>query len=132
MINKQFEEYKVMRELKRSGTMFTFLREQKNEFGETVSDVPTTVGMINGLYHENNSQIQVKTGDVTQIQTKKLPSVLCLHSDTNRISLQVGDYTILNGKKLLVTGIVNIQEWNTISDISLEVFAGGDASVIQD
>lgn len=131
MINKQFEEYKVMRELKRSGTMFTFLRERKNEFGETVSDVPTTVGMLNGLYHENSSQIQVKTGDTTQIQTKKLPSVLCLYSDTNRLSLQVGDYTILNGKKLLVTGIVNIQEWNAISDISLEVFAGGDASVVQ-
>ena len=30
-------------------------------------------------------------------------------------------FMILNGKKYKVTGIVNIQEWNILGDISLEV-----------
>ena len=45
--------------------------------------------------------------------------LLCLHEDTSL--LKPGDFMILNEKKYKVTGIVNIQEWNLIGDISLEV-----------
>ena len=120
MINTQFEAYKIKRELKRSGIDYEFKRSGVNDFGEPAGE-PIVVGTIRGLYHEQNSSVQVTTGDTTQVRTKKIPMILCLYEDTARLALQVGDELKINDKTFKVTGVVNIQEWNTIADISLEV-----------
>ena len=120
MINTQFEAYKIKRELKRSGIYYEFKRSDVNDFGEPVGE-PTVVGTIRGLYHEQNSSVQVTTGDTTQVRTKKIPMILCLYEDAASLVLQVGDELKINNKTLKVTGVVNIQEWNIIADISLEV-----------
>jgi len=124
MINTRFEAYKIKRELKRSGIDYEFKRSGLNDFGEPVGE-STVVGTIRGLYHEQNSSVQVTTGDTTQVRTKKIPMILCLYEDTARLALQVGDTVTINAKTFKVTGIVNIQEWNLISDISLEVVDSG-------
>ena len=120
MINTQFEAYKIKRELKRSGIDYEFKRSGVNDFGEPVGE-PTVVGTIRGLYHEQNSSVQVTTGDTAQVRTKKIPMILCLYEDAANLVLQVGDELKINNKTLKVTGVVNIQEWNIIADISLEV-----------
>ena len=120
MINTQFEAYKIKRELKRSGVDYEFKRFGVNDFGEPVGE-PTTVGTIRGLYHEQNSSVKITTGDTTQVRTKKIPMILCLYEDAASLVLQVGDELKINNKTLKVTGVVNIQEWNIIADISLEV-----------
>lgn len=120
MINTQFEAYKIKRELKRSGIDYEFKRSGVNDFGEPVGE-PIVVGTIRGLYHEQNSSVQVTTGDTTQVRTKKIPMILCLYEDAVSLVLQVGDELKINNKTLKVTGVVNIQEWNIIADISLEV-----------
>lgn len=124
MINKQFEAYKLKRELKRSGIDYEFRRKLKNEFGESMEETEV-VGIIRGLYHEQNSSIRVSTGDTAQIRTKKIPMILCLYEDAASLILQVGDIVSINTKTFKVTGIVNVQEWNIISDISLEVVDNG-------
>lgn len=120
MINTQFEAYKIKRELKRSGIDYEFKRSGVNDFGEPVGE-PIVVGTIRGLYHEQNSSVQVTTGDTTQVRTKKIPMILCLYEDAASLVLQVDDELKINNKTLKVTGVVNIQEWNIIADISLEV-----------
>lgn len=120
MINTQFEAYKIKRELKRSGIDYEFKRSGTNDFGEPVGEL-IVVGTIRGLYHEQNSSVQVTTGDTTQVRTKKIPMILCLYDDAASLVLQVGDLLEINGRQFKVTGITNIQEWNIISDISLEV-----------
>lgn len=120
MINTQFEAYKIKRELKRSSIDYEFKRSGVNDFGEPVGE-PIVVGTIRGLYHEQNSSVQVTTGDTTQVRTKKIPMILCLYEDAASLVLQVGDELKINNKTLKVTGVVNIQEWNIIADISLEV-----------
>lgn len=120
MINTQFEAYKIKRELKRSGIDYEFKRFGMNDFGEPVGE-SVVVGTIRGLYHEQNSSVQVTTGDTTQVRTKKIPMILCLYEDAASLVLQVGDELKINNKTLKVTGVVNIQEWNIIADISLEV-----------
>ena len=124
MINTRFEAYKIKRELKRSGIDYEFKRKKKNDFGEPVGD-PEVFGSLKGIYHEQNSNIQVTTGDTTQVRTKKIPMILCLYEDIARLALVVGDTVIINAKTFKVTGVVNIQEWNLISDISLEVVDSG-------
>jgi hypothetical protein len=120
MINTRFEAYKIKRELKRSGIDYEFKRSGVNDFGEPVGE-PIVVGTIRGLYHEQNSSVQVTTGDTTQVRTKKIPMILCLYEDAASLALQVGDELKINNKTFKVTGVVNIQEWNIIADISLEV-----------
>lgn len=120
MINTQFEAYKIKRELKRSGIDYEFKRFSLNNFGEPDNE-SVTVGMIRGLYHEQNSNIQITTGDTTQVRTKKIPMILCLYDDAASLDLQVGDFLKINERQFKITGVTNIQEWNIVSDISLEV-----------
>ena len=122
MINKQLEVYKIRREIRRSGETYTFMRPSLNEFGEPSGD-ETEVGSLRGLYHEQNSNVQLTTGDTTQIRTKKLPMILCIYEDAKTLNLQLGDKLYLNDRILKVVSLVNIQEWNIIGDLSLEEVA---------
>lgn len=120
MINNKFEEYKIRRELLRSGNDYTFYRNGTNEFGEPV-EKPVEIGTFKGLYHEQNSNIQISTGDTTQTRTKKIPMILCLFDDISGLDLKTGDFVIINSRTFKLTGIVNISEWNIVTDISLEL-----------
>lgn len=122
MINKQFEAYKIKREIRRSGETYTFMRPSLNEFNEPSGD-ETEVGSLRGLYHEQNSNVQLTTGDTTQIRTKKLPMILCIYEDAKTLNLQLGDKLYLNDRILKVVSLTNIQEWNIIGDLSLEEVA---------
>lgn len=120
MLNTKFEVYKIQRELKHSGRQFTFYRNAANEFGEPSGD-PIELGSFIGLYHEQNSNIQITTGETTQTRTKKIPMILCLGEDVSELNLTTGDYTEVNGRTFKVTGTVDIFEWGTILDVSLEL-----------
>lgn len=124
MINKNFEVYKLKRELKRSGRDYEFTRSKVNEFGEP-SDKEEEIGILKGLYHERSEHIMVSMSDTTQVRTKKVPSILCLYEDAVSLALVIGDRVKLNGKTMKVTGVVDIQEWNLIADVSLEVVDNG-------
>lgn len=122
MVNKQFEAYKIKREIKRSGETYEFMRQKLNEFGEP-SDEEESVGFLKGLYHEQNSNVQITTGDTTQIRSKKIPMILCAYNDAKTLNLKLGDILYLNDRILKVVSLVNIQEWNIIGDLSLEEVA---------
>lgn len=124
MINKKFEAYKIGREIKRSGQAYEFKRNYPNEFGEPVPD-EKVVGKVNGLYHEENSNIQIQTGDAVQYRTKKIPMILCLYEEVKGLELKPGDFVCIGKEKYKVTGFVDIQNWNIVADISLEVIDSG-------
>ena len=124
MVNKKFEIYKVKREIKKSGIEFEFERPKSNAFKE-YTDRSTSLGKLRGLYHEQNGHIQSTPSDAAQVRTKKIPAILCLHEDVALLDLRNGDVVKINSKTFKVTGIVNIQEWNAIADISLEVVDDG-------
>ena len=121
----KFEAAKLKRELKMSGINYEFKRLKVNDFGEPIPGVDEVVATIKGLYHEQNSNIQITTGDTTQVRTKKIPMVLCLYDDAALAALRVGDVVKINNKTFKMTGVVNIQEWSIIANISLEVVDNG-------
>lgn len=122
MVNTKFEAYKLRRELKRIGKEYEFKRAKLNDFKEPTKD-SVAAGKLTGLYHEQNSNVSVTTGDTTQTRTKKVPMILCLYEDAK--FLKMDDIVKINSKTFKVTGVVNIQEWNIIADISLEVIDNG-------
>lgn len=124
MVNTKFEAYKIKREIKRSGRDYKFFRPVANKYGEPTEEMED-IGTIGGLYHEQSEHIMVSMNDTTQVRTKKTPSILCLYSDTSSLAIVIGDRVKINDKTLKVTGVINIQEWSIISDISLEVVDNG-------
>lgn len=127
-MNTKFEAYKLQRALKRSGIEYDFERFGKNEFDELNEEVVKSF-KIKGLYHEQNGYITITTGDAAKTRTKKTPMILCLYEDVVSSGLKVGDFVKINNKVLKVNGVVNVQEWNIISDISLEFI---DEVVVED
>lgn len=125
MVNNSFEGYKIAREIKRSGKSYTFKRNGLNKFKEPTATAEVVVGSMDCLYHEQNSNIQIVTGETTQVRTKKIPMLLCLYDNVQALGLKVGDFTMINGKRFEVTGVVNVQEWSIAADISLEVVDDG-------
>ncbi len=122
MLNTKFEAYKVRRELKRVGKEYGFERAKLNRFKEPTKDMEPA-GKLKGLYHEQNSSVSISTGDTTQTRTKKVPMILCLYEDAT--FLKIGDIVKINSKTLKVTGVINVQEWNIVADVSLEVIDDG-------
>ena len=122
MVNTKFEAYKLRRELKRVGKEYEFKRAELNDFKEPTKD-SVVAGKLTGLYHEQNSNVSITTGDTTQTRTKKVPMILCLYEDAT--FLKIGDFVKINSKTFKVTGVTNIQEWNIIADVSLEVIDNG-------
>ena len=129
MLNPPFEEYKVARELRRSGRTFLFLSPQKNEFNELIPpdhsrDFEYVPGArpLTGIYHEQASVgIRILTTEPAQVPSERIPMILCLYSEASAASIEIGDYTQLGGSVYRVTGITDIQQWGSIADISLEV-----------
>lgn len=123
MINKQFEAYKVKREIKRSGLDYDVYRNKVNEFKEKTGEVEKVV-TFGGLYHEQSETIKITGADGTSYRNKKIPMILCLFDDVTLI--KSGDIITINNKVFTVQGVSNINEWNIISDISLQVFDNGN------
>lgn len=118
MINTKFESYKLQREIKKVGKEYEFKRALLNDYKEPTDEKDFVAKML-GLYHEQNSKISITTGETTQTRNKKIPMILCLYEEAKH--LKMGDIVEINNKTFKVTGVTNIQEWNIISDISLEV-----------
>lgn len=131
MINKQFEAYKVRREIKRSGSEFVFKRlSGTNEFGEPDdSQEPVTVGTLNGIYHRYSKHgvyVTVTTTDAAQIKAREDHMILCLWDDVEELGLKADDVTEINGKRFKLVSVTNVQEWSIVAEISLEVEGNGE------
>ena len=73
-VNKSFEAYKLRREILRSGIELEFFRNAKNEFGEPdINKESELLGKVSGLYHEQNSYVEVIDGELTRYRAKKIP-----------------------------------------------------------
>lgn len=119
MINTKFELYKFKRELRRYGKTYIVYRNSVNEFKERVKGDYIQVTEITGIYHESNNYIKQNISEGSVINVKKIPMLLVESEKVNNI--KINDMIFINDIEYRVTGITNIQNWNILSDISLEV-----------
>lgn len=124
MVNNRFEAYKLQREIKRSGSTFTFKRHKLNEYKEHSGELEE-VGSVTGLYHETNSQVTETLADGSITRTKKQPALLCLADDYRKLKINNGDIVIVSDasplsstRELVFTGAVDIADWGIIIDMS--------------
>lgn len=144
MVNRRFQLYKIKREIRRYGRVFSYWRFPKNDYGEFDYDKePIALCTVKGMYHEFTAHIVDTYVAMTEMQygttrTKKTPQCLCEYddilfknSDGEDDSIQVGDFVFYNGRIMKVTGLRNIMEWNSLVDISFQEVDDGTDDYIR-
>ena len=140
MVNNRFVLYQIKREIRRNPTKFQFFRRELNKFGEPTGEIEV-LREYTGLYHEHAPHMldtyRILTNQTNgDTRTEKTPQLIVPYEDfyfknnsgeTEWREVKVNDEILLNGRLCRVTGVLNVQEWNLLMDISFEeVDEGGN------
>ncbi len=112
------EQKAVEREIVRNGSTYTVKRNKVDKYGEPTQEVEE-VTTLRGLFHISKGFITKNTSDGSQTKTKGQPMFLALWEECKTI--QNGDFVVINGNTYKITDKNNLEEYNIIADISLEV-----------
>ena len=112
------EQKAVEREIARNGSIYTVKRNKVDKYGEPTQEVEE-VTTLRGLFHISKGFVTKNTSDGSQTKTKGQPMILTLWKECETI--QNGDFVVINGNTYRIVDKNNIEEYNIIVDISLEV-----------
>ena len=124
MFDEKTAIHRVEQQIAWRGQVFSVLRPKMNEFNEK-SDELEKVAEIKGIFHNGlANHIVVVIADSGQAQEKDTPYILTTWFNGSQV--QKDDRILINGVSYKVTGINNINEYNILADISLEVVLDGN------
>lgn len=112
----KFERNKIQRVIRTNGMEYTFYRDGTDDFGEPTDEVEKTI--VKGIFHQTTQHIEITAGNSASVQRKQVPYILAMYSVAKGI--KQGDYTVIDGIRYNVTGLIDYQHWNIAMDISLE------------
>lgn len=113
---------KVSREIQRNGDRADVYEVILDEDGEYKDKSKT--GSISVLFHITKGFVSQSIGDATVSRSKGQPAFLMTFSEAEKI--EAGNIALYNGKYYRVVEKNNIQEYNIVVDVSLEVFDDGN------
>lgn len=112
------EQKAIEREIARNGSTYIVKRNKVDKYGEPTQEVEE-VTTLRGLFHISKGFVTKNTSDGSQTKTKGQPMILALLEEC--ATIQHGDFVVINSNTYKITDINNIEEYNIIADISLEV-----------
>ena len=112
-----FLKSKISRMLSTNGMEYTFILMGEDEYKQPKECESVT---IKGIYHETNSFITVTASDSASVQRKKSPMILTLLDEEVK-KLKQGDKVLINSVSYKISGVLDIQNYGVVADISLEV-----------
>lgn len=125
MFDEKTTLHRVEQQIAWRGHLFSVLRSKMNEFNEK-SDEPEKVAEIRGIFHNGSSNhVVVVIADSGQAQEKDAPYILTTWFNGSQVKKD--DIITINEVPYKVTGINNINEYNILADISLEVILNGNS-----
>lgn len=114
-----FLENKIKRLLKTNGIAYTFTSIRTDEYNQPTTEGGEEISIV-GVYHEQNSFISVNSSDAASVQKKKSPMILTLLDDSVK-RLKQGDVVLIGERMYRVSGILDVQNYGVVADISLEM-----------
>ena len=126
-MNFENELHKLQREIQTHGETYMFYRDKIDEDLEPTGETEQ-VAEVQGLFHVTKTYLSETTTDGARVRTKGEPMLLTICNDKTK-SIVSGDFVKINGKSYKVNAKNNIQEYNLVYDISLEVILDGSVSV---
>ena len=118
MQTPMFLRNKIKKQLDRNGLVYEFTRVMKDKFNQNTESGETL--LIKGIYHETNSFIKLNETDAGSVQRKKSPMILTLLDEQSKLIKQ-GDILYINEIKYTVSGVLDIQNYGVVLDISLDM-----------
>lgn len=119
----KMELHKVAREIKIHGTTYNLFRKKFDKYGESTKEEPEKVATICGLFHVSKGYITENIQEGTKTHSKGQPMLMVAYENTGEI--QTDDFFVINGSTYKVVEKNNIQEYNIVTDISLELVLNG-------
>lgn len=119
----KMELHKVLREIQMNGTEYTFFRKKVDKYGEPTKEEPEQIANVKGLFHVSKGYITQNIQDGTKTHSKGQPMLMVAYENTREI--QTDDFLIINENTYKVVEKNNIQEYNIVTDISLELVLDG-------
>ena len=119
MFDERIALHRCIQQIAWRGQMYTFNRRELNEFNEQSSE-PIQVTKLKGLFHNGSSNhLTVSISDGAQTPQKDTPYIMAAW-DRAKV-LKINDEVTINNRNYKVTSIGNINEYNIVAEISLEV-----------
>lgn len=119
----KMELHKVLREIQMHGTEYTFFRKKVDKYGEPTKEEPKQIANVKGLFHVSKGYITQNIQDGTKTHSKGQPMLMVAHENIGEIKTE--DFLIINENTYKVVEKNNIQEYNIVTDISLELVLDG-------
>lgn len=117
------EWWKIKREIETNGDEYKIFREQYNEDLEPTGEVEE-VKTIKGILHISGSYVSRETNEGTETRTKRSPMLMCLWEDSKGIKNR--DFVIINNQRFNVINKRNVNEFDLVCDMSMEVVLNGN------
>lgn len=119
----KMELHKVLREIQIHGTEYKFFRKKVDNYGEPTKEEPEQIANVKGLFHVSKGYITQNIQDGTKTHSKGQPMLMVAHENVGEI--KADDFFVINKNKYKVVEKNNIQEYNIVTDISLELVLDG-------
>lgn len=117
------EWWKIKREIETNGDEYKIFREQYNEDLEPTGEAEE-VKTIKGILHISGSYVSRETNEGTETRTKRSPMLMCLWEDSKGIKNR--DFVIINNQRFNVINKRNVNEFDLVCDMSMEVVLNGN------
>lgn len=116
------ELYKVKREIQMHGEEYTVYKQKTDKYGETISDIEE-IQKVSGLFHITKGYTTQTVSDGTKIRAKSQPMLMVCMEGSKQI--ENGMFVIINDNRYNIIDKNNIQEYNMVVDLSLELVQDG-------
>lgn len=116
------ELHKVKREIQIHGDEYTVYKQKTDSYGETTSDIEE-IQKVSGLFHITKGYTTQTISDGTRIKAKAQPMLMICMEDSEQI--KNGMFVIINNNRYNIVDKNNIQEYNIVVDLSLELVQNG-------
>lgn len=119
----QIELNKVKREIKTHGRSYEVKRTILNNYGED-TDEQQSITEVQGLLHTEKGYITKSVSDGSKTHSKGQPKLMVVYDDS--VLIKNGDTIQINENIYKVIEKNNIQEFNIVCDISMELVLNGN------
>lgn len=116
------ELYKVKREIQMHGEEYTVYKQKTYKYGETTSDIEE-IQKVSGLFHITKGYTTQTISDGTKVRAKSQPMLMICMEGSEQI--ENGMFVIINDNRYNIVDKNNIQEYNMVVDLSLELVQDG-------
>lgn len=116
------ELYKVKREIQMHGEEYTVYKQKTDKYGEITSDIEE-IQKVSGLFHITKGYTTQTVSDGTKVRAKSQPMLMVCMEGSEQI--ENGMFVMINDNRYNIIDKNNIQEYNMVVDLSLELVQDG-------